>query len=87
MGIKASAQYTITEINEESEKEVKSESDIIDEMVNPVVEQIETNTNKESEKDDEVTKESPEFGDIDDNYQDFCESVFEDLNIDLALDI
>lgn len=42
---------------------------------------------EKSEKDDEVTKESPEFGDIDDNYQDFCESVFEDLNIDLALDI
>lgn len=42
---------------------------------------------EKSEKDDEVTKESPEFDDINDDYQDFCESVFEDLDIDLALDI
>ena len=37
----------VTEINEESKEEVKSESDIIDEMVNPVVEQIESNTTVE----------------------------------------
>ena len=53
----------VTEIDEESEKEVKSESDIIDEMVNPVVEQIEINTNKESEKDDEEDFESDDLVD------------------------
>ena len=52
-----------SDINEESEEDMKSESDIIDEMVNPVVEQIETNTNKESEKDNEEDFESDDLVD------------------------